>query len=68
LLRDDANYSVKKVKALFDQKHEQHIRLKNKVPIFIAYFTAWVDKNGKLNFRDDIYKYDQKMKMLLFEN
>jgi len=68
LLRDDANYSVKKVQALINQKHEQHIRLKNKVPIFIAYFTAWVDKNGKLNFRDDIYKHDQKMKMLLFEN
>ncbi|MFN5794287.1 MAG: hypothetical protein ACK455_05790, partial [Bacteroidota bacterium] len=62
------NFSDKKVQALINQKHEKHIRLKNKVPIFIAYFTAWVDKNGKLNFRDDIYKHDQKMKMLLFEN
>lgn len=68
LLSDEINFSDKKVQALINQKHEKHIRLKNKVPIFIAYFTSWVDKNGKLNFRDDIYKHDQKMKMLLFEN
>jgi murein L,D-transpeptidase YcbB/YkuD len=68
LLRDEIDFSDKKVQTLINQKHEKHIRLKNKVPIFIAYFTAWVDKNGKLNFRHDIYKHDQKMKMLLFEN
>lgn len=68
LLRDDSNFSERKILSLFNLKREQHILLKNKVPIFIAYFTAWVDKEGKLNFRNDIYKHDQKMKTLLFEN
>lgn len=30
-------------------------------PVFLIYFTAWVDDDGKLNFRPDIYKHDKKM-------
>jgi len=67
LLRNDKNFDDAKIQTLLNQKSERHILLKDKVPIFIAYFTAWVDREGKLNFRDDIYKHDQKMEMLLFE-
>jgi len=48
-------------------KKEQYIPLKKKMPVFIAYFTAWVDQKGKLNFRHDIYGHDAKMAKLLIE-
>lgn len=44
------------------------VKLKNKVPVFIVYFTAWVDSDGKLNLRDDVYQHDEKMKHLLFKD
>jgi len=44
------------------------VKLKNKVPVFITYFTAWVDKDGKLHFREDVYHNDSKMKTILFKN
>ena len=47
---------------------ETFIKLKKKVPVFIAYFTAWVDSEGQLNFRPDVYGHDEKMKSLLFVN
>ena len=31
------------------------VKLKNKIPVNLVYFTAWVGKDGVLNFRDDIY-------------
>ena len=30
------------------------VKLKNKIPVNLVYFTAWVGKDGVLNFRDDI--------------
>ncbi len=39
-----------------DQK--SHIALKHKIPVHIVYLTAWVDTNGYVNYRDDIYGYD----------
>ena len=47
---------------------EQYVTLKEPVPVFIGYFTAWVDHNGKMNFRDDVYGHDKKMADHLFAN
>ena len=40
------------------------IVLTKKVPLYIDYFTAWVDENGNVNFRDDVYTKDK----ILIEN
>ena len=40
-------------------KKNVYIRLKEKVPVDIIYLTAWVDYDGKLQFRDDVYHYDR---------
>jgi len=46
---------------------EQFVNIKENIPVFIGYFTAWVDGAGKLNFRDDIYGHDKEMKARLFK-
>jgi murein L,D-transpeptidase YcbB/YkuD len=28
------------------------------MPLYIDYYTAWVDENGVTNFRDDVYGRD----------
>ncbi|WP_445356548.1 murein L,D-transpeptidase [Microbulbifer sp. ANSA002] len=35
------------------------VALKNPLPVYIAYWTAWVDENGQLQFRPDIYQRDK---------
>jgi murein L,D-transpeptidase YcbB/YkuD len=47
-------------------KTERWVTLKKSIPVFIVYFTSWVDKNGVLNFRKDIYGHDNKMIEKLF--
>jgi murein L,D-transpeptidase YcbB/YkuD len=43
--------------------------LDKKIPLFIDYYTAWVDDNGAINFRDDIYRRDKLLvEYLLSEN
>lgn len=35
-----------------------YVRAEDPIPIFITYLTAWVDNNGMLNFRPDVYGKD----------
>jgi murein L,D-transpeptidase YcbB/YkuD len=35
------------------------IPLTKKEPLYIDYYTAWVDDNGDINFRDDVYGKDK---------
>jgi len=35
------------------------VRLNAPTPVYLFYFTAFVDKDGALNFRDDIYGWDR---------
>lgn len=39
--------------------HEtKKVVLKERIPVHMFYQTAWVDEDGKLQFREDIYKHD----------
>jgi len=37
---------------------EKQFKLKEKIPVHIVYFTAWVDEKGGLHFQPDVYGYD----------
>ncbi len=40
-----------------------YLKLDNKVPVDVVYLTAYVDYNGVLQFRDDIYGYDKMQRL-----
>jgi murein L,D-transpeptidase YcbB/YkuD len=42
--------------------------LDKKIPLFVDYYTAWVDDNGEINFRDDVYDQDKILMEYLFRN
>lgn len=67
LLQNDTAWTSEKIKVAMYSNKEKWVNLKNSVPVFITYFTSWVDNKGMLNFRDDIYGHDAKMKDRLFQ-
>ena len=66
LLRDQPGWSAAKISKAMDGPRESWVRLKERTPIVITYFTAWVDHEGLLNFRNDVYGHDKRMADLLF--
>jgi murein L,D-transpeptidase YcbB/YkuD len=66
LLRDDKTWNSQNIDSAMHLAKEKWVTLKKSVPVYIVYFTAWVDKSGTLNFRNDIYGHDQKMSEKLF--
>ena len=55
-LQDKPQYDHQTVSDLLEENKTTYIRMKNPIPVFITYITAWVDKTGHLHFREDIYK------------
>ncbi len=66
LLRDQPEWTPEKIHAAMDSGNERFVKLKKPVPVLITYYTAWVDQNGQLNFRDDIYDHDRKLASKMF--
>ncbi len=66
LLDYDPNWTRDSIDKSMHLSAEMQVRLKRTVPVFIGYFTAWVDAQGKLNLRDDVYGHDKKMISALF--
>lgn len=66
LLRNDSSWNTQSITKAMNAGKEKYVTLKQKVPVFIGYFTAWVDREGKLNFRNDIYGHDKKLAAHLF--
>ncbi|HTB24670.1 MAG TPA: L,D-transpeptidase family protein [Puia sp.] len=58
LLRNDSDWTETKIDAAMHKGVEKYVTLKNPVPVYIGYMTAFVDNKGRINFRDDIYKRD----------
>jgi murein L,D-transpeptidase YcbB/YkuD len=44
---------------------ERYVTLENKVSALSAYFIAFVDQKGRLNFRKDIYQLDEKLPTMM---
>lgn len=65
LLKYDTTWTAGKINKAMHLGKEQTITLKQKVPVFIAYFTAFTDRDNKLNFRQDIYERDEQLASMI---
>lgn len=68
LLRDDPEWTPARIEKAMFSGRETTVKLKQPRPVFILYFTAWVDHDGVLNFRDDVYGHDKKLAEELFRD
>lgn len=66
LLRNNAEWTPERISEAMAGNEEKHVKLKKPVPVIITYYTAWVDENGLLNFRDDIYNHDSDVEKKMF--
>ncbi|MGQ0792503.1 MAG: L,D-transpeptidase family protein [Deltaproteobacteria bacterium] len=67
ILGGDSGWTAKKIKSAVGSEQPRSIRLANPIPIYLLYFTAWVDANGNVEFREDIYGRDKPLGKALAE-
>ena len=64
LVRPRDNYSEDRIRKMFGAS-EVDIQFPNFVPVHLTYQTAFVDEDGKLEFRDDVYGRDKALIAIL---
>ncbi len=66
LLRKDKEWDAVRMDSIFSTNKEFPISLTPTMPVYIVYFTTWVDSAGDLNFRNDLYNLDAKLSKEIF--
>jgi len=66
LLRNNTGWNAEKVNKVLENDKETGIKVSPTIPVYIVYFTSWVDNTGQINFRNDLYGLDAKLSAEIF--
>jgi L,D-transpeptidase YcbB len=58
LLNDPQSWNREAIARVVDSGQLRNVTLRTKVPVLLVYWTAWVDPQGQINFRRDLYGQD----------
>jgi murein L,D-transpeptidase YcbB/YkuD len=67
LLAPDPRWDHDAIMSAIDAGEERTVRLPRPIPIHVLYWTAWVDDEGAVNFRRDVYGRDAAVARALAE-
>lgn len=62
LLRGQGDWDRAQVDRVVSGRQRQVVELETPVPVYLIYLTAWVNDQGVVNFRDDIYDIDRRVR------
>jgi murein L,D-transpeptidase YcbB/YkuD len=68
VLKNDKNWTVEKIDAAMNREIERTYNLKTRIPVYIGYFTVWIDREGQIYFYDDVYEHDQRLSKILLSD
>ncbi|MBX0289377.1 L,D-transpeptidase family protein [Hymenobacter sp. HSC-4F20] len=67
LLRNKPGWDRTAIMDTIAGRREKYVTLPEKLPVYLVYFTTWVDEAGKVHFRDDIYGHDKALAKEYFD-
>ena len=65
LLRDEPGWTEQRVSQALAQDRPLQVNFSKPVPVYLVYWTAWVDEDGAVQFRSDLYGEDRKLRQVL---
>jgi L,D-transpeptidase YcbB len=67
LLRDTREWNYEAIAAQIESGETRVIQVNPAMPVHLLYWTAWVDENNTVQFREDVYGRDNCLKTILAE-
>jgi len=67
VLRGDPEWTREEVLSVIDSGESRIVWLPEPIPVHVLYWTAWVDREGTLHFRPDVYGRDRPLDRALGE-
>jgi murein L,D-transpeptidase YcbB/YkuD len=59
VLRDQPEWTTPRITSAMNARQERAVTLKEKLPVHIGYWTAWVERDGSVTFTEDPYGIDK---------
>jgi len=66
ITKEDGNWNARRLDEAMNAGEESSYSLKKRIPVYIAYFTAWADENGNVSFYNDVYERDARLARMLY--
>ena len=66
IAQEDEGINYEEAEEILSNIEKTDFDLVKKIPVHIVYLTTWIDENGKIQFRDDIYDYDKIQENILY--
>jgi len=63
LLLKDSKWNINKLDQMLKEDTTKWLSITAPVPVYTVYWRSWVDKQGQLQFRDDIYQFEDDARM-----
>ncbi len=61
LLSDQPQWTDARIKSVIDSRKETMVSLTSSIPVHLLYWTVWVDDQGLIQWRNDIYGRDRPL-------
>ncbi|MGB6923878.1 MAG: L,D-transpeptidase family protein, partial [Methyloceanibacter sp.] len=61
LLKQDQGWTSGRIASAIQNGYDQQIPLRQKIPVYITYFTLWVNADGSMSTFGDLYGHDARM-------
>lgn len=58
ILRNNAGWDIGRVQSMKQTGQQTDVKVASRVPVHLAYVSAWATPNGQVHFRPDIYNHD----------
>ncbi len=62
LLSETDGWDRARIDGVVNDRNRRDVSLAEPVPVYLLYLTAWVDDSGVVNFRDDVYDIDRRVR------
>jgi murein L,D-transpeptidase YcbB/YkuD len=61
LLSRDQGWSAGRIASSIQNGYDQQVPLRQKIPVYVTYFTLWVNNDGTTSNFGDLYGHDARM-------
>lgn len=65
VLDEPSQWTLSTIAAEMEGTRTRNVKLDRPIPVYISYFTVWVDDQGEAHFMDDLYGQDAKIRQVL---
>jgi murein L,D-transpeptidase YcbB/YkuD len=66
IMKRDQNWSGAQTASAFHNSNDRQVPLQESIPVYINYFTVWVNDDGSMSTFRDLYGHDARMAAALF--